>query len=121
MLIHKRTLGVLNDLPWDGTFVRLGGAIKVPKYRPATIDSLIKLGYIDTKDDWWEIPNNTILAKNILVHYPFFYPILDDNGNLVDINYRDYGENINKNINDLEINKSNIKSKRRKRITIKFN
>lgn len=89
MLIHKRTLGVL-QWDWDGvSYVTVRGAV-LPKMRPVTLES-----HGLPADEWWQVPNGTPLARKIALCYPFFDPVVED-GVLVDADvwpaWRRYGE-----------------------------
>lgn len=76
MLVHKRTLGVLQWY-WDGvSYVTFDGVTR-PKMAPVTPES-----HDLSPDEWWQVPNGTPLAKKIALHYPFFDPIEED-GELV--------------------------------------
>ena len=71
MLVHKRTLGVLETAPWDGS-VRTVNGEKVPVQRPA---SLARLG-LDPAE-WWEVPDGSPLARAIRACWPWFDPVVD--------------------------------------------
>lgn len=89
MLVHKRTLGVLETAPWDGSFRTANGA-RVPVLRPARLD---RLG-LDPAE-WWEVPGGTKLANIIHRCWPWFDPVLEG-GELVGARpwpaWRVYGE-----------------------------
>lgn len=89
MLIHKRTLGVLQWY-WDGvSFLTFRGET-VPKLAAVTRET-----YELEAEDWWEVPNGTPLARKIALSYPFFDPVVAG-GELVNIRvwpaWRRYGE-----------------------------
>lgn len=89
MLVHKRTLGVLQWY-WDGvSFVTFGGARR-PKMAPVTLET-----YALDADEWWQVPNGTPLARKIALNYPFFDPVVTG-GELVNIEvwpaWKRYGE-----------------------------
>ena len=70
MLVHKRTLGVLQWY-WDGvSYVTFRGET-LPKMVPVTRDT-----YELNAEDWWEVPNGTALARTIALNYPFFDPVV---------------------------------------------
>lgn len=89
MLVHKRTLGVLQWY-WDGfSYVTFQG-VTSPKMAPVTLDT-----YGLSKEEWWQVPNGSPLARTIALHYPFFDPVVVD-GELVGVQvwpaWKRYGE-----------------------------
>ena len=89
MLVHKRTLGVLQWY-WDGvSYVTFDGAAR-PKMAPVTLET-----YGLDASEWWQVPNGTPLARCIALHYPFFDPVVAD-GELVGVRvwpaWKRYGE-----------------------------
>ncbi len=91
MLVHKRTLGVLQWY-WDGAgYVTLHGAT-LPKLAPVTLETFGLDG-----GEWWEVPNGTPLARKIALSYPFFDPVVAG-GELVNVEvwpaWRRYGEEV---------------------------
>lgn len=90
MLIHKRTLGVLEYAPWDGAFRTFDG-VRVPVLRSAKLD---RLG-LDPAE-WWEVPNGSALALVIRHCYPFFSPVVGEDGGLLNVEpwppWQVYGE-----------------------------
>ena len=89
MLVHKRTLGVLETAPWDGSFRTFNG-VKIPVTRPASLE---KLGL--DPEEWWVVPDGSTLAKAIHLCWPWFDPVVLD-GELVGAErwppWRIYGE-----------------------------
>ena len=76
MLVHKRTLGVLQWY-WDGvSYVTFHGTAR-PKMAPVTLET-----YGLDENEWWQVPNGTPLARRIALYYPFFDPVVAD-GKLV--------------------------------------
>lgn len=90
MLIHKRTLGVLEYAPWDGTYRAFNG-VRVPVLRPAKAD---RLG-LDPAE-WWEVANGTALAMVIRRCYPYLSPVVGEDGGLLGVEpwppWQVYGE-----------------------------
>lgn len=89
MLVHKRTLGVLQWY-WDGvSYVTVDG-VQRPKMVPVTLES-----HGLDPDEWWQVPNGTPLARKLALHYPFFDPVVED-GELVGADvwpaWKRYGE-----------------------------
>lgn len=89
MLIHKRTLGVLQWY-WDGVSYVTFDGVQRPKMAPVTLES-----HELSPDEWWQVPNGTPLARKIALHYPFFDPV-EEGGELVGANvwpaWKCYGE-----------------------------
>lgn len=89
MLIHKKTLGVLQWY-WDGVSYLTSRGAALPKMAPVTLET-----YGLNPEDWWQVPNGTPLARKIAVSYPFFDPVVTG-GELVNIEvwpaWRRYGE-----------------------------
>lgn len=90
MLVHKVTLGVLVSY-WNGEYRHDKFGNYVPTYKKYKID-----GVLFTSDDYWYVPENSSLGKEILFNYPYFDPILNEDGDLVSINvwpnWKKYGE-----------------------------
>lgn len=85
MLVHKRTMGVLVYV-WKGDLIRIrsdsgGGKRSIPKYVEANFKNLPEC----SPDEYWEVNNNTPMAKLIISYYPFISPVVDDDGNLVNV------------------------------------
>lgn len=76
MLVHKKTLGVLQWY-WDGVSYLTCRGETVPKMAPVTLET-----HGLDREDWWEVPNGTPLARTIARNYPFFDPVVA-NGELV--------------------------------------
>lgn len=92
MLVHKKSLGVLEQAPWDGeSMLVIANGTKIPKLRPATLAGL----GLDPAE-WWEVPSRSHLAKLIRWSYPFFIPEVDEEGELVGVvpwaKWQVYGE-----------------------------
>lgn len=89
MLVHKRTLGVL-QWEWDGVSYESCGGEKWPKMTPVTLESRGLSG-----EEWWQVPNGTALARKIELCYPFFDPVTEG-GELVGAepwpDWKRYGE-----------------------------
>lgn len=89
MLVHKRTLGVL-QWEWDGVSYMNVRGVRTPKLSPVTLE-----GHGLDAEEWWQVPDGTPLARKIALCYPFFDPIVAD-GVLVDARawpaWRRYGE-----------------------------
>lgn len=89
MLVHKRTLGVLQWY-WDGVSYESFNGVDVPKMAPVTLES-----HGLNAEEWWQVPNGTALARRIALNYPFFDPVVVD-GELVGVEvwpaWKRYGE-----------------------------
>lgn len=89
MLIHKRTLGVL-QWTWDGVSYVTFDGVQRPRMKPVTFET-----YALNREEWWEVPNGTPLARTIAAHYPFFDPVVVE-GELVGVEiwpaWKRYGE-----------------------------
>ncbi len=89
MLIHKKTLGVLQWY-WDGVSYLTFEHHKRPRMFPVTLES-----HRLSPREWWQVPNGTALARKIALHYPFFDPVVAGD-ELVDIavwpSWKKYGE-----------------------------
>lgn len=80
MLVHKETMGIL-DTVWLGEF----DSEHLPICRAVSLSDYPELD----ANDWWEISNNTKLAKKIRRFYPNIEPIVSAEGTLIDINILD--------------------------------
>lgn len=78
MLIHKRTMGVLERI-WTGDYQKNSKGDLMPINRAA------KLSDVDAPDDWWEIPDGTPLSKTIHIYYPWIIPEVDSEGMLIGV------------------------------------
>lgn len=78
MLVHKATMGVLDRI-WTGQHTRGPDGILNPVERPAVPSD------VDNPEDWWEIPSRSSLVRRIRLYYPFLRPVVDEEGNLVDV------------------------------------
>ena len=89
MLVHKRTLGVLQWY-WDGVSYVTFDGVQRPKMAPVTLES-----HDLNAEEWWQVPNGTPLARKIALCYPFFDPV-EAEGQLVDAvawpDWKRYGE-----------------------------
>ena len=87
MLVHKRSLGVL-DRMWDGESYQTWHGVKVPLLRP-----VILAGLGLDPDEWWEVTGS--LAAQVKRCYPWFVPVVE-NGELAGIEpypkWKIYGE-----------------------------
>lgn len=77
MLVHKKTLGVLQWY-WDGVSYTVFDGVQRPRMAPVTLTT-----YQLQAEDWWQVPNGTPLARKIALCYPFFDPVVVE-GELVD-------------------------------------
>lgn len=73
MLIHKRTMGVL-DFIWTGRSDARG-----PIYHAAT------LADVDNPSEWWEVPRSSKIGKCARKYYPYLEAFEDADGILQDI------------------------------------
>lgn len=78
MLVHKATMGVLDRI-WTGQHTRGPDGILNPVERLAVPSD------VDNPEDWWEIPSRSSLARRIRLYYPLLRPVVDEEGNLVDV------------------------------------
>lgn len=78
MLVHKRTMGIL-DYVWAGEYSRISASLSEPKKKYITISD------VENPDEWWEIPNNSSLARTICRYYPWVIPKTDFDGNLIGV------------------------------------
>ena len=89
ILVHKRTLGVLQWY-WDGVSYLTFDGVERPKMAPVTLES-----HGLTDEEWWQVANGTPLARKIALSYPFFDPV-EAGGQLVDVipwpAWKRYGE-----------------------------
>ena len=90
MLVHKESGGVLFEL-WEGQRASRYGEAYYPLRRRLDCGAL----GLDPCD-WWELPDGSGLAKRVRRYYPWFDPVVDDAGRLVDIapwpRWRVYGD-----------------------------
>lgn len=89
MLVHKRTLGVLQWY-WDGVSYDSFGGAQWPRMAPVTLES-----HGLSAEEWWQVPNGSTLARKIALCYPFFDPVVEG-GELVGAepwpDWKRYGE-----------------------------
>ena len=78
MLIHKETMGVL-DQYWTGRYAGAQGTL-VPVMAEYT---LMQGGF--SPDEWWEVPRGSALGRYVRTVYPFCTPVLDAEGGLVGV------------------------------------
>ena len=78
MLIHKESLGVL-DQYWPGDYT-MEGQERVPRMVEYTL-----AGTGLSPDDWWEVPRRSQLGRQLRASYPWCDPVMDDQGQLIDI------------------------------------
>ena len=76
MLIHKATLGAISHV-WNADGTRLIEA----SFKSVKFNGCAEL----LQEEWWYVPSNSRLAREITQCYPDFDPILDSEGNLVEI------------------------------------
>lgn len=67
MLIHKRTMGIIEE-EWTGTVLR-----------PVTLANHPELD----RDDWWELPGTSPMARTARIYYPWLEPEVDEDGCLI--------------------------------------
>lgn len=89
MLVHKKTLGVLQWY-WDGVSMVTYDGVTMPKMEPVTLTT-----HELDPNEWWQVPNGTALARKIALCYPFFDPVVQE-GELVGVQvwpaWKRYGE-----------------------------
>lgn len=78
MLVHKRTMGVLEQI-WEGYHTREADGSLTPVCRLARISD------VDNPEEWWEVPSVGPLSSTIRWNYPFLRPVVDEDGALVDV------------------------------------
>ena len=78
MLVHKRTMGVLDRI-WKGFYRRGPGGVSEPVCQTAT------LADVDDPDEWWDIPSTDHLAAVIRSCYPWLEPQVDEAGALTGV------------------------------------
>lgn len=81
MLVHKRTMGVL-DTFWTGAYrldPRMGTLVPVEQeYVRQSVPGL-------DAEDWWEVPRRSKLGRKLRLYYPWVEPVVDETGELVDV------------------------------------
>lgn len=83
MVVHKKTMGVLDTIWLGGVSVRAGK--RTPRMRRATLALLVSL-YPDFRaEDYWEVPGDSRLARTIRRYYPFLEPVVGEDGELLDV------------------------------------
>ena len=80
MLVHKKTMGVL-DCFWSGTYSRCIGNARIPQMLEHTFDNTPGVD----PSEWWCISSKSDLGRRLLRAYPCCDPIVDDDGSLVGI------------------------------------
>lgn len=89
MLVHKRTMAVLEFAPWDGR-TRAEGEKRVPVLAHATLEGL---GL--SRSEWWEVPAGSAVGQLLRRCYPWCDAVVED-GELVGVtpwkSWRVYGE-----------------------------
>lgn len=80
MLIHKRTMGVL-DWMWTGQHRRMPDGSTQPLMRAYRLSDLPR----EERESWWEIPTNSPLGRKIRQYYPWLEPVLGADGELLDV------------------------------------
>lgn len=80
MLVHKKTMGVLDYL-WSGEYRTGPGGVRMPLERPARLKDLPELD----PADWWEVPSGSPLAKKIRQYYPWIEAEVGPMGELVGV------------------------------------
>ena len=80
MLVHKGTLGVLEQV-WRGAYRQGPDGRREPAYHAVTLSD-----YPDVDpEDWWEIPNQSALARKLRRYAPWAEAITGPDGALIDI------------------------------------
>lgn len=79
MLVHKRTMGVL-DLYWTGRYRTAPDGIREPVMR-----EYVLAGSGLDPDEWWEVPRRTPLGKQLRRLYPFCTAIVGADGELLGV------------------------------------
>lgn len=83
MVVHKKTMGVLDTIWLGSVSVRAGK--RTPRMRRATLTLLVRI-YPDFRaEDYWEIPGDSRLARTIRRYYPFLEPVVGEDGELLDV------------------------------------
>lgn len=72
VLVHKETLGVVQWY-WDGESYLVFDGKSRPKMERVTL----KNHDLDP-EEWWEVCDDTALARRIAIFYPFFDPVVVD-------------------------------------------
>ena len=80
MLVHKKTMGVLDYL-WSGEYRTGPGGVRMPLERPARLKDLPELD----PEDWWEVPEGSALARKIKLHYPWIEAEVGPSGELLGV------------------------------------
>ena len=81
MLVHKRTMGVLAFL-WTGeSSTASSWGHPAPVMMEATLRRLPELD----PEEWWEVPYHSPLGKKCCRLYPEMEPVLDESGQLTDV------------------------------------
>ena len=80
MLVHKRTMGVLEYL-WAGEHRAGPDGVLVPVEKPVSLKDLPELN----PEDWWEVPSGSALAKKIRLYYPWIAADVGPNGELTGV------------------------------------
>lgn len=75
MLVHKKTGGILYE---KEEITASGGVIY-------TFNITFKDYPELSREDWWQIEDNSSLARKIKLCYPFFTPVTNDKNEIVDI------------------------------------
>lgn len=80
MLVHKRTMGVL-DTFWTGeTRLDPRSGLQTPVEREYTFRTAPEL----SPEEWWEVPRGSKLGKKLRMYYPWVTPVVDEAGELTD-------------------------------------
>ena len=81
MLIHKRTMGVL-DTCWTGeTHLDPKSGLQMPVEREYTFRTAPEL----SPEEWWEVSRGSKLGKKLRMYYPWITPVVDEAGMLADV------------------------------------
>ncbi len=90
MLVHKRTMGVL-DQYWTGENRTEPDGNVYPVMAEYTL-----AGTGLDAADWWEVPASSPLGRSLRIYYPYCSPVTDEAGELIAVRpwppWQRYGE-----------------------------
>lgn len=78
MLIHKRTMGVL-DTTWKGAYHTDNLGHQIPVQYHYTLKD------VSDPDEWWEVSSTSTIAATARAYYPDITPVTDEDGNLISV------------------------------------
>lgn len=105
MLVHKKTMGVLNEF-WTGKTKKQKDGKIFPVMEEYTFENTCL-----PENEWWYIPSKSSLGRRLIILYPYCKPIIDENGILINIEKEDETTTENSNVDTPE----NKKSRQRRR------